>query len=108
MHVRLDGLEVRRQSSRGEASASGSCCTLEKRIARPGHDAAGERAHRLTRALSSAVSEADWAKESVGVVRSAVLALGALARGWNPRLLRLITSCHCADGVNSSEAELAC
>ena len=43
--VGLDGLEVRRQRPRGEASASGSCCTLEKRIARPRHDRCEENSH---------------------------------------------------------------
>jgi len=44
-HVGLDGLEVRRQRPRGEASAGGSCCTLEKRIARPRHDGCEENAY---------------------------------------------------------------
>ena len=43
--VRLDGLEVRRQRPRGEASAGGSCCTLEKRIARARHDGCDEHAY---------------------------------------------------------------
>ena len=43
--VRLDGLEMRRQRPRGEASAGGSCCTLEKRIARPRHYGGEENAY---------------------------------------------------------------
>ena len=43
--VGLDRLEVRRQSSRGEASASGSGCALEKRIARARHYGGEEDSH---------------------------------------------------------------
>ena len=43
--VGLDRLEVRRQRPRGDASAGGSCCTLEKRIARPRHYGCEENAY---------------------------------------------------------------